>query len=77
MRRVALWPDQDKVVVHHWKSLHTVAFVQEFFFLSLSMHEHDVGVATAGGVERLARALRNDLHGNAGLLLEFWQQISE
>jgi hypothetical protein len=77
MRRIALWPDKDEVVVHHWKSLHTVTVAHEFFFLRLRVHEHDVGVATPGGVERLARALRNDLGGDACLLLELWQQIAE
>ena len=34
------------------------------------MDEHDIGIATAREVERLARTQRNDANLNPGLLLE-------
>ena len=41
------------------------------------MHEHHVGIAAAAGVERLAGALRDDFHLDAGLLLEQRQNVPE
>ena len=41
------------------------------------VHEHDVGVAAAREVERLPGAERDDAHLDAGLLLEYRQQVLE
>src|SRR5215212_9038141 len=75
--RIALWADQDEVVVHDRKALHAEAFRQEFFLRRLGMHEHHIGVAAARGVERLAGTLGDDFHVDAGLLFEDRQQIPE
>ena len=75
--RIALWPDQHEVVVHHIKPLHAESLGEEFFFLRFSMDEDHVGIATPSGVERLAGALRNHLYFNPGLGLEDRQQIAE
>jgi hypothetical protein len=39
--------------------------------------EHDVGIAPARGIERLARPLRHHLHVDAGLGLEHRQDVAE
>ena len=75
--RIALRPDQDEVVVHHRIALHAEAFGDEFLLLRLGVHEHHVGIAAPAGVERLAGALRDDLHVDAGLGLEQRQDVAE
>ncbi len=75
--RVALRSDQHEVVVHDREALHAEAIGDKFFFLRLGMHEHNVGVAAAAGIERLAGALRHDLHLDAGLGLEHRQDMAE
>ena len=75
--RIALRPDQDEVVVHHRIALHAEAVGDEFLLLRLGVHEHHVGVAAPAGVERLAGALRDHLHVDAGLGLEQRQDVAE
>ncbi len=73
----ALRPDQDEVVVHHRIALHAEAVGDEFLLLRPRVHEHHVGVAAPAGVERLAGALRDHAHVDAGLLLEQRQDVAE
>ena len=75
--RIALRPDQHEVVVHHVEALHAEALGEEFLLLRLGVDEHHVGVAAPRGVERLAGALRDHLHVDAGLGLEDRQEIAE
>ena len=74
---IVLRPDQHEVVVHDGIALHPEAFGEEFFFRGLGMDEHHVGVAAPSGVERLASALGDHAHLDAGLLFEQRQQIAE
>ena len=53
--RIGLRPDQDEVVVHDVEALHAEAVGDELLLLGLGVHEDDVGIAAAAGVERLAR----------------------
>ena len=69
--------DQDEVVVHHRVTLDAEAFRQEFLLRRFRVDEHDVGVAAAAGIERLAGALRDHLHIDSGLGLEQRQDMAE
>ena len=69
--------DDDEVVVHDGIAPHAVALAQELFLGRLRMHEHDVGIAAAREVERLARAERHDAHLDPGPLLEDRQEVLE
>ena len=69
--------DEHEVVVHHRIALHALAFGKEFFFRRFCVHENDVGIAAAAGVERLAGTLRDDFHLDPGLLLEQRQNVSK
>ena len=75
--RIALRPDQDEIIVHHRIAPHAKAVGDEFLLLRLSVHEHHIGVAAAAGVERLAGALRDHAHVDAGFLLEQRQDMAE
>src|SRR5262249_49836870 len=77
LRRIALRPDQDEVVVHHWKALYTLPFGQKLFLGGLGMDEHDIGIAPSRKIERLACAQRDDADGNTRLFLEDREEISE
>ena len=57
--------------------VHAMTFRYEFLLGRLGMHEHHVGVTPARRVERLPRALRDDTHVDAGLLLEDRKQMFE
>src|SRR5215813_9044395 len=65
--RIRLRPNQHEIVVHHREPLNAEPVGHELLFLRLGMHEHHIGIATAAGVERLAGALRDHPHINAGL----------
>jgi hypothetical protein len=75
--RIALRADQDEVVVHDRIALHTRAFGHELLFGRPGVHEHNVGVTAPAGVERLAGALRDHLHVDAGLGFEDRQDVTE
>ena len=75
--RVALRADQDEVVVHHGVALDAKAFGEKLFLCGFCVDEHDVGIATARGIERLPRALRHHLHVDAGPGLEHRQDVAE
>ena len=69
--------DQHEVIVHNRIALQAKTFGEKFLLGRLGMHEHHIGIAAPGGVERLAGALRHHLHVDAGLFLEDRQQIAE
>jgi hypothetical protein len=75
--RIALRADQDEVVVHDRKALHAETVGDEFLFLRLGVHEHDVGIAAPAGIERLAGALCDDLHIDPALCLEQRQDVTK
>src|ERR1700716_3723210 len=52
-------------------------FLDEFLLGGARMHQGDVGVAAARGVERLAGALRDHPHVDAGRLPEDRQDVDE
>ena len=54
-----------------------MALAEELALRRPCVHEHDVGVAAARDVERLAGAERDDAHLDAGLLLEDRQDVPE
>src|SRR5262249_39256928 len=68
--RIVLWPDQDKVIVHHGIALHAKTFRNKFLLRLLCMHEYYVGIAATRYVEGLAGALGDHSNVDAGLLLE-------
>ena len=41
------------------------------------MHEYDVRIAASAGIERLAGALRDNLHVDSGLFLEQRQDVAK
>jgi len=67
---IAIWPDQNEVVVHCWISLHAMAFGDELLLRNLCMREHNIGIAAPRIVERLTSAHCDNVHSNAGLLRE-------
>jgi len=75
--RIGLRADQDEVVIHHGVALDAKTFGHKFFFRRFGVDEHDVGIAAAGGIERLSRALCHHLHVDAGLGLEHRQDVTE
>ena len=58
-------------------ALHAVALGDELLLLRLGVDEHHVGIAAATRIERLPSPLRDDLHVDAGLLLEHRQDVPE
>jgi hypothetical protein len=77
LRGVGLRSDQDEVVVHDVAPVDARAFGDELVLGGTIVHEHDVRVAAAADVERLAGADRDDLHGDAGLARERGKQVPE
>ncbi|MGY4339084.1 hypothetical protein ACVWW3_003990 [Bradyrhizobium sp. LM2.9] len=77
LRRIALRPDNDEVVVHDIEALHALPFGHELVFGRPVMDEHDVCIAAPPDVERLARADGNHFHIDAADLREQRQQIAE
>ena len=75
--RIALRADQDEVVVHYRVTLDAESFRHEFLLREPRVDEHDVGVATAAGIDRLAGALRDDPHVNSRLRLKQRQEVAE
>src|SRR5690606_3188460 len=75
--RIALRPDQHKIIVHDRVTLHAVTLCYELLFLGLRVDEHDVRITTTAGVERLTRPLRHDLDLDARLALELGQNEIE
>ena len=74
--RIAFGADQDKIVVHHGIAFDAISLRQEFFLSRFGVYEHNVCIATPRCIEGLARALRDNFHLNAGLLLDDWQQVA-
>ena len=70
-------PDEHEVVVHHGAALGAEAFGDELLFGHRVVHEHDVGVAAAAGVQRLPGADGDHAHVDAGGRLEDRQQVLE
>ena len=68
--RVALRPNQHKVVVHHRKSFHALSFGEEPLFCQFGMHEHDVSFTAPASIERLAGPLRQHFHSDTGLCVK-------
>ena len=62
--------NQNEVVVHDLEAPHAETIGEELLLRHLVMDEDDVGIAAPGGVERLAGALCDHLHVDAGLRLE-------
>jgi hypothetical protein len=54
-----------------------VAFRDELELGLAVVNEHHVGIAAAGGIQRLTRAQRDHLHGDARARLEARQQVLE
>ena len=77
LRRVGLRPDHDEVVVHDLAAVDAEALGEEFLLGGLVVHEHDIGIAAARGVEGLAGAERHDAHVDPGLRLEDRQDVAE
>src|SRR5262245_35168324 len=67
---IALWSDDDKIVVHHGIALHAKPFRDEFLLRLPGMHQNHVGIAAARHVERLAGTQGDDFNVDAGPLLE-------
>jgi hypothetical protein len=42
---IALWSDEDEIVVYHLAPLEAIPFGDEFLLRGLIVHEHDAGVA--------------------------------
>ena len=77
VRRIRLRADEDEVVVHDRVTLDAFAFGEPFQLRRLVVDEHDVGIAAATDVERLARTDGDDAHVDARVLLERRQQLRE
>ena len=75
--RIALGADQHEVVVHHRVTLHAFSLGEKFLLCRFGVHKDDVSISAPAGIERLAGALRDDFHLDAGLLLEQRQDVTE
>src|SRR5262249_13742545 len=66
---IALWSDQDEVVVHHRVAFYAEPIGDEFLLGCLGVDKHDVGVPATTGIECLPSSLCEHLHINPGLVL--------
>jgi hypothetical protein len=75
--RISSRPHQHKVIIHDVKTLHAKTLSEKLFFRRFGMNENNIRIAAPCCVERLACALRNHFHINAGLGFEGGQQMIE
>ena len=76
-RRVGLGSYEHEIVVHDVAALRGKTFGHELLLGCRVVHEDDIGVTAAAGVQRLARAHGHHAHVNACGLLEGRQQVAE
>jgi hypothetical protein len=74
---IALWSDQDEVVVHHRVALYAEPIGDEFFLGCLGVDKHNVGVPATTGIECLPGSLCEHLHIDAGLGFEQGEYVAE
>ena len=73
MRRVGVGSDDDEIVPRDLPPVDAVALVDEFLLGLGVVDEDEIGVAAPRRVERLAGALRQHMHRDAGRLGEVRQ----
>jgi hypothetical protein len=74
---IGLRADKNEIVVHHGRTADPGSLRDELLFCGLGMNEHDVGVAPACGIQRLAGALGDDADVDPRLGAEDRKQVIE
>jgi len=74
---VGRWPDDNEVVPSDFPTLNAVTGGHEFLLGVRVMNQHEIGVATGGNRQCLARADSDDPHLDPSLSCEFGKDVPE
>jgi len=77
MRRIRAGTDHDEIVPGDLPAIDAVSFRNELLFGLRIVHQHQIGIAMRRRRQRLAGALRENAHCDAGFLGEFGEDVRE